>query len=140
MTIRSLVATGMMSLAVAALIGCGDGKPSATRDTAPLAEPAATNVETPGLEPAKTGLLRIAVIPKGTTHVFWKAIHGGAVKAEKEADGVQIIWKGPIRICSDTPCPKAARPGWVANPGKTFSAMCATVLSAMYIESKRLSC
>ncbi len=26
----------------------------------------------------------IAVIPKGTTHVFWKSIHAGAVKAEQE--------------------------------------------------------
>ena len=38
--------------------------------------------------------LRIAVIPKGTTHVFWKSIHAGAVKAAKELD-VEVIWKGP---------------------------------------------
>lgn len=41
---------------------------------------------------AKT--LRIAVIPKGTTHEFWKSIHAGAVRAEHEL-GVKIIWKGP---------------------------------------------
>ncbi len=42
---------------------------------------------------------RIAVIPKGTTHVFWKSIHAGAVKAEKEQQeqGVEIIWKGPFK-------------------------------------------
>ena len=42
---------------------------------------------------------RIAVIPKGTTHVFWKSIHAGAVKAEKELQeqGVEIIWKGPLK-------------------------------------------
>jgi ribose transport system substrate-binding protein len=43
----------------------------------------------------------IAVIPKGTTHEFWKSIHGGAVKAEQElaAKGVpvKVIWKGPLR-------------------------------------------
>jgi len=43
----------------------------------------------------------IAVIPKGTTHEFWKSIHAGAEKARQElADkGVQveIIWKGPFR-------------------------------------------
>lgn len=43
----------------------------------------------------------IAVIPKGTTHEFWKAIQTGAVKAERElnAKGVntRIIWKGPLR-------------------------------------------
>jgi len=47
------------------------------------------------------GKLRIAVIPKGTTHVFWKSIHAGAVKAQQElkAEGVdiEIIWKGPLK-------------------------------------------
>ncbi len=36
----------------------------------------------------------IAVIPKGTSHEFWKAIHAGANKAGK-AKGVEILWKGP---------------------------------------------
>lgn len=42
---------------------------------------------------------RIAVIPKGTTHVFWKSIHAGAVKAGKELEelDVEIIWKGPLK-------------------------------------------
>ena len=40
--------------------------------------------------------LKIAVIPKGTTHEFWKSVHAGAVKAAKEAD-VDIVWKGPLR-------------------------------------------
>ncbi len=43
-----------------------------------------------------TGSLTIAVIPKGTTHEFWKSIHAGANKAAKEA-GVEIIWKGPLK-------------------------------------------
>jgi len=38
----------------------------------------------------------IAVIPKGTTHEFWKSIHAGAVKASRELN-VDIIWKGPLR-------------------------------------------
>jgi len=38
--------------------------------------------------------LKIAVIPKGTTHEFWKTIHAGAVKASREL-GVEIFWKGP---------------------------------------------
>jgi ribose transport system substrate-binding protein len=45
--------------------------------------------------------LNIAVIPKGTTHEFWKSIHAGAVKAQREfaAQGVavNIIWKGPLK-------------------------------------------
>jgi ribose transport system substrate-binding protein len=40
--------------------------------------------------------LKIAVIPKGTTHEFWKSVHAGAVKAGKELD-VQVIWKGPLK-------------------------------------------
>ena len=40
--------------------------------------------------------LTIAVIPKGTTHEFWKAVHAGAAKAAKEA-GVTILWKGPLK-------------------------------------------
>jgi ribose transport system substrate-binding protein len=43
----------------------------------------------------------IAVIPKGTTHEFWKSVNAGAVKAEREltAQGtkVKVIWKGPLR-------------------------------------------
>lgn len=38
--------------------------------------------------------LQIAVIPKGTTHEFWKSIHMGALMAAEEFD-VEIIWKGP---------------------------------------------
>jgi ribose transport system substrate-binding protein len=38
--------------------------------------------------------LTVAVIPKGTTHVFWKSIHAGAVKAADEL-GVDVIWQGP---------------------------------------------
>jgi ribose transport system substrate-binding protein len=45
--------------------------------------------------------LRIAVVPKGTTHEFWEAIHAGAVKAERElnAEGVpvEIVWRGPLK-------------------------------------------
>src|SRR3954451_16447991 len=40
--------------------------------------------------------LKIAVIPKGTTHEFWKSVHAGAVKASKELD-VDIVWKGPLK-------------------------------------------
>ena len=44
---------------------------------------------------------RVAVIPKGTTHVFWKSIHAGAVKAQRELKDsgldIEIIWKGPLK-------------------------------------------
>jgi ribose transport system substrate-binding protein len=38
----------------------------------------------------------IAVIPKGTTHVFWQSIRAGAEQAGKEL-GVTIVWRGPLR-------------------------------------------
>lgn len=40
--------------------------------------------------------ITIAVIPKGTTHEFWKSIHAGAAKASQEL-GVEVIWKGPLK-------------------------------------------
>src|SRR5258706_2953764 len=43
----------------------------------------------------------IAVIPKGTTHEFWKSINAGAIKAQGElaeqGTKVEVIWKGPLR-------------------------------------------
>jgi ribose transport system substrate-binding protein len=47
-----------------------------------------------GTPPGKAARLQIAVIPKGTTHEFWKSIHMGALMAAEEV-GVDIIWKGP---------------------------------------------
>lgn len=45
--------------------------------------------------------LTIAVIPKGTTHEFWKSIHAGSNKAASELSSqgtaVEVIWKGPLR-------------------------------------------
>ena len=47
------------------------------------------------------GSLHLAVIPKGTTHEFWKSIHAGAIKAQREYEAqgvaVRLTWKGPIR-------------------------------------------
>src|SRR5882672_11095334 len=43
-----------------------------------------------------SGSLTIAVIPKGTSHVFWQSIHAGAARAAQEF-GVDIIWRGPLR-------------------------------------------
>jgi ribose transport system substrate-binding protein len=44
----------------------------------------------------RTGQRRIAVIPKGTTHIFWESVRKGAEKAGEEA-GVKILWNGPKR-------------------------------------------
>lgn len=42
------------------------------------------------------GAFTIAVIPKGTTHQYWKSIHAGAAQAAKDL-GVAIIWQGPMK-------------------------------------------
>ena len=45
----------------------------------------------------ETGL-RIAVIPKATTHIFWESVHRGALQAAKDAGAeadVRIYWNGP---------------------------------------------
>lgn len=60
-----------------ALIGC-DSKESGTSDD--------------GSSTQRT----IAVIPKGTTHVFWKSVEAGAKQAGEEM-GVNVIWKGPLK-------------------------------------------
>lgn len=40
--------------------------------------------------------MSIAVIPKGTSHVFWKSVEAGALQAGEEL-GVEVIWKGPLK-------------------------------------------
>src|SRR5690349_23714073 len=54
-----------------------------------------------GAATSGNGALAIAVIPKGTTHEFWKSIHAGALQAAQElgarGDSVSIVWKGPLR-------------------------------------------
>ena len=57
--------------------------------TSPAEDAAAAS----GPDPARYTL---AVIPKGTTHEFWKSIHAGAVQAARELN-VEIIWKGPLK-------------------------------------------
>ncbi len=71
------------ALSLSVLAGCG----SATKDSK----------ETTGDSQSTTvaSTLKIAVIPKGSTHSFWKSIHAGAEKAAQEAGGVEIIWQGP---------------------------------------------
>ena len=43
----------------------------------------------------------IAVVPKGTTHPFWKSVNAGAMKAaadyKTQGVDVDLIWKGPLR-------------------------------------------
>lgn len=73
---KLLVPALVLGLVLATVAGCGDG------GGAPV-----------------DGKMTVAVIPKGTTHEYWKSIHAGALKAKADlaAEGVEIevIWKGP---------------------------------------------
>jgi ribose transport system substrate-binding protein len=71
---RPFFALSLAVLLLGAAASCGDG----------------------GKPPAAGGRLRIAVVPKGTTHEFWKSIRAGAEKAGRELD-VEIVWKGPAK-------------------------------------------
>jgi ribose transport system substrate-binding protein len=78
----------MLALLVCVVaLGC-DKKPAA-----PAPMPTGPNAG-PAPKP-KALALRIAVVPKGTTHDFWKSVHAGAIKAEKELGGVQVTFRGP---------------------------------------------
>lgn len=75
-------------LCLAMATGCGSNTPAPAKvDSVKPATGGASG-------DAKT--LRIAVIPKGTSHIFWKSVHAGAEKAAKELGGVEILWKGPL--------------------------------------------
>jgi ribose transport system substrate-binding protein len=47
---------------------------------------------TGGADPSKA---RIAVIPKGTSHTFWKSVHAGAKRYAREHNLPEPIWQGP---------------------------------------------
>src|SRR2546421_12692591 len=79
--------------AVAALAGCEKKTPPTTTRTGAQAT-------TPPVSPAPPSqTLRIAVVPKGTTHDYWKSVHAGAVKAMSElslpGQPVTITFRGP---------------------------------------------
>ena len=87
---KSKLWTGLAAAGLTALLaGCGQ------HDTASTTTPAG------GSTPAASGggaTLQIAVIPKGTSHEYWKSIHAGANKAQqdlaKSGTNINILWKG----------------------------------------------
>ena len=44
---------------------------------------------------ARSKKYRVIVIPKGTTHEFWKTLHAGTLEAARELGNVDVIWQGP---------------------------------------------
>jgi ribose transport system substrate-binding protein len=59
------------------------GFPGCDRSSAPAGRPTSGYV--------------IGVVPKGATHVFWKSIHAGALKAASELGNVEILWKSGLK-------------------------------------------
>lgn len=97
-------------LGVKTMVAHLDGKPVEKRIVTEVNVATAENMNEPQmkklLEPAQfqsdeekpaTVKYRLAVIPKGTTHEFWKSVHAGASQAAKEAGNVEIFWKGPLQ-------------------------------------------
>jgi ribose transport system substrate-binding protein len=57
--------------------------------------PQAENISGASLSGVKTKKWKVIVIPKGTTHEFWRAVHAGALKAAADLGNVEVIWLGP---------------------------------------------
>jgi ribose transport system substrate-binding protein len=76
---KSAACTLLVMLAATWMPGCKK------QESAGVASTAATAPST----------LTIAVIPKGTTHVYWRSVRAGAQAAADDL-GINIIWKGPL--------------------------------------------
>ncbi|HVT88933.1 MAG TPA: substrate-binding domain-containing protein [Tepidisphaeraceae bacterium] len=75
-------AIGLLASVLLAIGGCGKQE-SASSSAGPSSQP-------------RDAKLTIAVIPKGTTHAFWRSVEAGANAAGTEL-GVKVIFKGPLR-------------------------------------------
>lgn len=76
---KNLAIAGVLAILLA---GCSSA-PTAEGDTSKSSEPGAAKK-------------RIAFIPKGATHEFWKTMQAGAEKGAAEK-GVELIWKAPMK-------------------------------------------
>ena len=72
--IRLVAVCGMLA-ALAFTVGCGGSASS---------------------ERAEDRTLRIAIIPKGTSHDFWYSVRAGVRRADEELADVEVTWKGPV--------------------------------------------
>ena len=57
--------------------------------------PQVDNISDSSLSGSKSKKYRVIVIPKGTTHEFWKTLHAGTLEAARELGNVEVIWQGP---------------------------------------------
>ncbi|QDU64763.1 D-allose-binding periplasmic protein precursor [Planctomycetes bacterium Pan216] len=75
------------SLILLVVAGCNQG-------TSP--EKVAKEKEASAKTSAHADRMKIAVIPKGTMHDYWQAIHTGALAAAADHKDVEVIWRGPL--------------------------------------------
>jgi ribose transport system substrate-binding protein len=65
-------------------------------DVDKLIHPArAENASGASLSGPKSKKWKVIVIPKGTTHEFWEALHAGTLMAAADLGNVEVIWLGP---------------------------------------------
>ncbi len=67
-------------IALAAIVGCSGSNQNSS----------ATGAADRAADSGKK--FRIAVVPKASTHEFWKSVHAGAENAAKELGNVEIFW------------------------------------------------
>ncbi|TWT46288.1 D-allose-binding periplasmic protein precursor [Phycisphaerae bacterium RAS1] len=79
-----------LALTSLACFGC-DRSPAPSGGSPPPAA-APTTASSKTIAAATT---RVALIPKGTTHDFWKSMHAGARRAVRELGDVELIFRGP---------------------------------------------
>ncbi len=87
------IALSSLTLLALGLYGCPKGNESSSGGDTKGGNTPTTKSST---ETSSSAKIRIAVIPKGTAHSFWKGMEAGALKAGEE-EGVEVIWKGPDR-------------------------------------------
>jgi ribose transport system substrate-binding protein len=75
---RTLISASVIAACVVLITGCGNKS------------------DDPSGKATGSAKHSIAVIPKGTTHIYWQSVHAGADAAGKEF-GYEILWNGPER-------------------------------------------
>lgn len=75
------------------LAGCSSKSSTSNTSTSPAPTPGGA---APSAAPAGASNLTIAVIPKGSTHDYWKSVQAGALAAGKDMK-VTIDWKAPLQ-------------------------------------------
>jgi ribose transport system substrate-binding protein len=79
------VLAALLTITFLSIVGCDKGSNSGT----PTTQAATTD----------DSKLRVAVIPKGTTHIYWRTVQMGAQAAWKDLGlpPENLVWKGPVK-------------------------------------------